>query len=63
MQLQFPLKYRHRVSFYLRLMLLHLQHCSLLSLMQSDMNAVTVMIVFRFPPLALAEMVDNMFDA
>jgi hypothetical protein len=44
-------------------MLLHLPHRSLLSLMQSDMNAVAVMIVFRLQLLALTEMVDDMFDA
>ncbi len=60
---QFPLKHWHRVSFYLWLMLLHLQHRSLLSLMQSSMNAVAVIIVFRLLLLALIEMVGDMFDA
>jgi hypothetical protein len=44
-------------------MLLHLQHRSLLSLMQSSMNAVAVIIVFRLLLLALIEMVGDMFDA
>jgi hypothetical protein len=44
-------------------MLLHLQHRSLLSLMQSDINAVAVMIVFCLLHLALTKMVGDMFDA
>jgi hypothetical protein len=44
-------------------MLLHLQHHSLLSLMQSNMNAVAVMIVFHLLHWVLTEMVGDMFDA
>jgi hypothetical protein len=45
------------------LMRLHLQHRSLLILMQSGINAVTVIVVFRLLLLALTKMVNDMFDA